>query len=165
MTYTSEQRRRHIQELQKYLYTIALFNNQIPVVIPDGTYGKETALAVRAFQGMNGIKVTGETDRATWDKIVSVYRGYVDNPKIEINIFPRSDYIYRKGDNGFGVAVIQAGLLELARKYDNMKEVKITTVYDMQTEKAVSNLQMQTGLPVNGHVDLRTWNVIAGTIK
>ena len=110
------------------------------------------------------MKVTGETDRITWEKIVSVYKETAEKNVTGIEIFPDKDYTYKKGDNGFGVSVIQAVLLELSKKYNNLKPVRITMVYDNQTENAVSNFQNQTNLPVNGKVDIRTWNMMAGAV-
>lgn len=35
----------------------------------DGRYDREVTLAVRQFQGANGLKVTGVIDRRTWDAL------------------------------------------------------------------------------------------------
>ena len=40
MAYSNAQRKQHIYELQTYLHAIALMNSKIPLIIPDGTYGK-----------------------------------------------------------------------------------------------------------------------------
>ena len=50
MAYTDDQKTRHISELQRYLYSISHYNENIPRVMPDGIYGLETQEAVRAFQ-------------------------------------------------------------------------------------------------------------------
>ncbi len=50
MAYTNEDRRNHIRELQRYLYSLSFYDETMPQVVPDGIYGRETALAVRAFQ-------------------------------------------------------------------------------------------------------------------
>jgi len=49
MAYTNEDRRNHIRELQRYLYSLSFYDETMPQVVPDGIYGRETALAVRAF--------------------------------------------------------------------------------------------------------------------
>lgn len=161
MAYTQEQRRMHILELQKYLFAISLKNDRIPPVIPDGIYGKTTALAVRAFQSAYGLKVTGETDRTTWDKIVSVYRESAEKKEARLVIFPDSGYIYSKGDSGLGVSVIQAVLHNLGKKYNNLKPARMSGIFDADTEKAVAHFQKQTNLPSDGKVDLKTWNIMA----
>ncbi len=40
-----------------------------------GTYGSTTAEAVREFQTAQGLEATGKTDRATWEKLVSLHGG------------------------------------------------------------------------------------------
>ena len=74
MAYTEQDRRNHIRELQQYLYSLSFLDETLPRVIPDGIYGRQTALAVRAFQQKNGLRPNGETNRATWDAIVNAYR-------------------------------------------------------------------------------------------
>ena len=59
MAYTNIQKKQHIYEMQTYLHAISLMNDRIPTVIPDGIYGKETSLAVMAFQREYGLKVLG----------------------------------------------------------------------------------------------------------
>ena len=54
MAYTEQDRRNHIRELQQYLYSLSFLDETLPRVIPDGIYGRQTALAVRAFQQKNG---------------------------------------------------------------------------------------------------------------
>ena len=82
MAYTNSQMRQHIYELQTYLYAISMFNNKIPQVIPNGVYDPETAAAVRAFQREYGLAVTGNTDSATWNKIVNVYRADLNSAPV-----------------------------------------------------------------------------------
>ena len=48
MAYTEQDRRNHIRELQQYLYSLSFLDETLPRVIPDGIYGRQTALAVRA---------------------------------------------------------------------------------------------------------------------
>ena len=72
MAYTDSQRRQHILELQKYLHSISLFNDNILTITPDGVYGKDTAEAVRNFQREYGLPQTGNTDSATWNKVVGI---------------------------------------------------------------------------------------------
>ena len=50
MPYTPEQKKKHVREFQRYLQGIAYYNHKIPLIIPDGYFGKETETAVRAFQ-------------------------------------------------------------------------------------------------------------------
>ena len=50
MPYTPKQKKKHVREIQCYLQGISYYNDKIPLIIPDGYFGKETSTAVRAFQ-------------------------------------------------------------------------------------------------------------------
>ena len=72
--FSDEQLRQHIRELQQFLFGISHYNVRIPVIIPDGIYGAETAGAIKIFQQEYGLMPTGEVDRYTWDKLADVHR-------------------------------------------------------------------------------------------
>lgn len=160
MAFTNAQRKNHIHEIQRYLHTLSYFNSSIPRVIPDGFYGKETALAVRAFQREYGLPETGAVDSMTWNKIVEEYKRRLHAKPLAYNIFPSSGYVLRKGDSGLIVYVVEAMLNEIGRSYDNMPELRVTGVYDDSTETAVRRFQSRVGIPQNGNVDSSTWNML-----
>lgn len=64
-----------VQQMQEQLDTIASVYTAIPSVIPDGIYGEATQRAVREFQSIFGLPVTGVVDFATWYKISHIYVG------------------------------------------------------------------------------------------
>ena len=160
MAYTNNQKRQHIMELQTYLHAIALMNDKIPVVIPDGVYGNETSIAVRAFQREYGIPETGNVDPDTWNKIVSVYRGYLRSAPAPYYAFPSAKYIVRKGDSGQLIYIIQVLLHSLSGFYDNAPDVEICGNYNDMTAEAVKRFQKWCGIPQNGNVDSGTWNML-----
>ena len=86
--FSDEQLRQHIRELQQFLFGISHYNVRIPVIIPDGIYGPETAGAVKIFQQEYGLMPTGEVDRYTWDKLADVHR------EIFINIIRPVSYTH-----------------------------------------------------------------------
>ena len=163
MAYTDSQRRQHILELQKYLHSISLFNDNILTITPDGVYGKDTAEAVRNFQREYGLPQTGNTDLATWNKVVGIYRGYINAAPIPYRAFPSRSYTVRNGDSGQIVYIIQAMLDDLSAKYDNMPRVEVGGNYTPQTAAAIRNFQHIVGLPQNGIVDSGTWNLLVRT--
>lgn len=163
MGYTTVQKKEHIKELQRYLNGISYYNEQIPIVIPDGFYGKETATAVRAFQREYNLPETGNTDYNTWNKIVNVYRSYLDSQPASYNIFPSSKYIIREGDSGLLVYILQSMLDDIGLHYDNIGRVNINGNYNGNTATAVRNFQKIVNLPPNGIVDSGTWNMLVKT--
>ena len=160
MAYTAAQRKQHIYELQTYLHAIALMDSSIPLVIPDGFYGNETILAVKAFQRKYGLPDTGNTDSATWNKIVSVYRSYQHSIPEPYAVFPSEKYVCSKGDKGQVVYVIQSMLKDIGKRYDNAPDVDVCGAYNDSTAEAVSRFQRWCGLPQTGKVDSGTWNML-----
>lgn len=147
-------------EIQRYLYAISLFNSRIPQVIPDGSYGGSTSLAVRAFQREYGLPETGNTDPATWNSIVRIYRSYLDAAPAPYNVFPSAAYVSGEGDKGQLVYIIQAMLSDIGGKYDNAPAVDVCGSFDTLTAQAVRAFQQRSGLPLTGRVDSSTWNML-----
>ena len=160
MAYTNIQKKQHIYEMQTYLHAISLMNDRIPTVIPDGIYGKETSLAVMAFQREYGLKDTGNTDPATWNKIVSVYRSYLSGKPEPYAVFPSPSYVASDGDTGQVIYIIQAMLNDIGKCYDNAPYVDICGEYNDMTASAVKRFQQWCGIPQNGRGDSGTWNML-----
>ena len=160
MAYTKIQRKQHIIELQTYLHAIALMNDNIPLIIPDGVYDNETALAVRAFQREFGLPDTGTTDGKTWSKIVSVYREYLQATPLPYAVFPSAKYVASKGDTGQLIYILQAMLKTIGRRYDNAPSIDVCGIYNDSTEEAVARFQRWCGIPHSGRVDSGTWNLL-----
>ncbi len=164
MPYTPKQKKKHVREIQRYLQRISYYNDKIPLIIPDGYFGKETSTAVRAFQREYKIPETGTVTHETWNAIVSVYRYFADSIPIPLDIFPSENYSLRKGDSGIIVYVIQVLLHEMGLKYDNFPDIVINGIYDNSTAEAVIFLQKLAGLPQTGIVNNNTWNILSSSI-
>ncbi|CUX64659.1 Putative peptidoglycan binding domain protein [Clostridium sp. C105KSO15] len=64
-----------VRQVQDQLDTIAAVYTAIPRITADGIYGPATANAVRQFQSIFGLPVTGIIDFATWYRISHIYVG------------------------------------------------------------------------------------------
>jgi hypothetical protein len=64
-----------VRQLQEQLNTIAGAYPALPKITVDGIYGENTKKAVREFQNVFGLPVTGITDYPTWYKIQEIYVG------------------------------------------------------------------------------------------
>lgn len=64
-----------VRMIQTQLNRIAQVYSAIPAIAVDGAYGPLTANAVRAFQRIFSLPVTGVVDLATWYKISNIYVG------------------------------------------------------------------------------------------
>ena len=62
-----------VRQMQEQLNRIAKDYPSIPTIPGDGTYGQQTANAVRVFQNVFGLGQTGVVDYPTWYKISEIY--------------------------------------------------------------------------------------------
>ena len=126
MAYTQKHLRNHVMELQKYLHGISYYNPQIPRIVPDGIYDRETETAIRAFQREYHLPETGRTDMQTWNKLINVYKHYISGTAQKINIFPSPNHVVKAGDTGLIVYILQSMLNVIGEYYDNMPNAQIS---------------------------------------
>lgn len=62
-----------VRQMQEQLNRIAQVYTAIPLIAVDGSYGPATEEAVRKFQSIFDLPVTGVVDFATWYKISAIY--------------------------------------------------------------------------------------------
>ncbi|MCM1133707.1 MAG: peptidoglycan-binding protein [Ruminococcus flavefaciens] len=162
MPFSNQQKRQHIAELQRYLHAISLMDRDrgIPTIIPDGIYGAETISAVKAFQREYHLAETGNTDSATWNKVVAVYRGLFKIQPLPYPAFPSESFVCAKGDSGKLVYIIQAILYGMGQSYDNFPDIEVSGNFNDDTERAVMKFQKICSIPQNGRVDSITWNML-----
>ncbi len=154
-----------IAEVQRYLRELHHdTDGDIPLVNPDGIYGKETVAAVEAFQRANGLAVTGRVDNATWDAIYEAFLEALTRraKPVGISPFPDEDaYEVVEGESSDVVMAVQLVLRLLANIYDEIDGASTGGVYDEPTATDVRAFQTRQGLPVTGKVDKVTWNALA----
>ena len=62
--------------LQFVLDEIRLVYDTLPNFEMNGTYDADTALAVKEFQRIHGLPITGRVDRSTWNEMANIYNQY-----------------------------------------------------------------------------------------
>lgn len=163
MNYSQAQQRNNIKEIQEYLYAISFYNDNIVRVIPDGIYNRETMLAVKSFQKEYNLDISGEVNRATWEKVVEVYRNYVDSPAEAIDVFPYNSFTLKKGQEGSMVFIMQSMLRDISMTYKNVPMPTINGIFDNDTFVSVKAMQTKARLNPTGIVNKLTWNIIVKT--
>ncbi len=155
--------------IQYYLSIIGFFDDDIPNITVDKFFGPNTRNAVVAFQQKYGLPTTGEVDRNTWNKILSVYDSTVSNiPSEYLSI---SDEIYPGrqlsiGMTGPDVKTLQQYLQRAATKHSYIPNVEVTGTFDQATEDAVRAVQQNNGITINnGTVGPLTWSKIVELSK
>lgn len=153
-----------IRSLQTMLRTIAHADETLLKIVPDGIYGPNTVQAVREFQRQNALPVTGETDNATWNKLVAVYT--VQSPSVlpaaPVTVCWTPNRTLAAGSRNSHLFLIQSMLQALARFYVNAPVLTVTGVHDAPSVAAVKWLQKLAALPQTGEIDQTTWAYLSG---
>lgn len=138
--------------------------NYIP--LPNGVFDVRTEDAVKKFQEVFFLPVTGEVDKATWYKIKRLFVGVrrlTELNSIGITI-DEADLPYENelslGSNGNSVRAIQYYLNVIAYFNGNLNTLPIDGVFGEDTVNAVRVFQQFYNLPVTGVIDRQTWNKI-----
>ncbi|MBR5793411.1 MAG: peptidoglycan-binding protein, partial [Anaerotignum sp.] len=153
-----------VQTLQYYLNFIAYFSDgALPSVTVDGIFGPSTTAAVITFQNLLGIPADGIVGLQTWIQLEQAYQDILRTlpPGIEGNrAKPYPGFFLSEGQQNESVRDLQTYLRGIAEYTGVIPVIPVTGYFGNQTMEAVSALQAQNGLPVNGAVGPVTWNLI-----
>lgn len=139
----------------------------IPKIPTTGTvYDSATEEAVRAFQQIFNLPVTGVVDKATWYRIHYIYASVKKLAQLASEgltleetavVFPEQ---LSPGESGMAVRYLQYYLAVVGAYYNNVMPVTITGNFDAETENSVRSFQQVFGLPQTGIVDRATWDAL-----
>ena len=137
-----------VSTLQYMLQILSEFIPEIPQIQVDGQYGIATRNAVLAYQRYAGLTPSGLVGEATWNSIYNRYSGITGEVLDNSTLFPP-----QQSSAVQTIADVQRSLQTVAPVFGARPAPRITGVMDRSTSMAISSLQMQLGLPVNGQVD------------
>lgn len=156
-----------VKIFQQQLNRISRNYPAIPKInITTGIFDVDTQNAVKKFQEIFNIPVTGVVDKTTWYQIKSIYNGVKRLGELvsEGLTFDEVALQYpeelSEGMSGYPVTTIQYYLNVIAYFNPNLNIFPISNVFDANTVNAVNNFQTQYGLTVTGSVNEETWNKI-----
>ncbi len=158
----------NVQIIQTQLNRIARNYPAIPRIEDvNGIFGIDTEEAVRKFQEIFNLTVTGEVDKSTWYRIKQYYNGVkslADLVSEGISIaeatVPFANEV-SSGMSGIPVTTIQYYLSIIAYFNGALEPVPRSGTFGPETVLAVERFQEFYGLPVTGVVDTATWNTIS----
>ena len=139
--------------------------------IPDitttvGIYDEETEKAVKKFQEIFGLPITGVVDKATWYKIKYVYTSvkklsdlYSEGLSLDEATFLYTDEL-NYGDTGIEVEYVHYFLDALAFLDDDIPRLQTNSIYSNNTITMVKAFQQKYGLPVTGIFTYSDWLVL-----
>lgn len=159
-----------VLEIQLYLSTIALYNNEVKTVAIDGVFGESTLNSVVSFQRAYGIDPDGIVGRITWERLVDVYNGIIDNVDVpmvgaDIEVQPYPGVPLRVGSQSNLVVYLRRIINELSNVYADLSPVDVNDLYDEALAEQVRNFQSLASLPETGVADETTWNYLNEAYK
>ena len=129
-----------------------------------GIYDEETVLAVKKFQEIFSLPVTGSVDKATWYKIKYVYTSvkklsdlYSEGLSEDEATFLYEDEL-NYGDTGIEVEYIHYFLDAIAFLDPDIPRLKTNSIYNDNSITMVKAFQEKYKLPVTGVFTYRDWN-------
>lgn len=139
----------------------------IPDITNDvGIYDLETENAVKKFQEIFNLPITGKVDKGTWYKIKYVYTSvkklsdlYSEGISQDEATFLYSDEL-KYGDTGIEVEYIHYFLDALAFLDPDIPRLPTNSIYTNNTETIVKAFQKKYGLPVTGRFNYQDWNAL-----
>lgn len=161
--FSDDKRNNAVYEVQHYLRFLSKHIIGIPTVTPDGIFGKETEDAVKAFQHIYSLPVTGEVNYTTWNLIYEIYKNVKEDksPPNPVYVFPLEITAMKRGDEFNEIFILQAIIQKISIRFPNLPSVAVTGSFDKNTEQTVKELQNIFGYEKNGRVDRKTWNKLA----
>ena len=156
-------------EVQRCLRTLKNAGMDIDNVAQSGVYDNDTANAVRQFQGMMGIPITGYVDLVTWNILMDETGKALKKTAypLPVNIFAielNNGGSLSMGDKGHAVSVCQMMLQNFTSLSEGDDIQNVNGIFDGETDKNVKQFQTVYLLPVTGIVDNATWNEMASFI-
>jgi peptidoglycan hydrolase-like protein with peptidoglycan-binding domain len=142
--------------------------------IPDitttvGIYDEETEAAVRKFQEIFNLPITGIVDKGTWYKIKYVYTSvkklsdlYSEGISKEEATFLYTDEL-NYGDTGIEVEYVHYFLDAIAFLDKDIPRLPTNSIYGNNTITMVKAFQEKYGLPVTGVFTYADWIVLQST--
>ena len=131
-----------------------------------GIYDEETVNAVKKFQEIFNLPVTGIIDKGTWYKIKYVYTSvkklsdlYSEGLTEEEATFLYTDEV-KYGDTGIEVEYIHYYLDAIAFLDKDIPRLKTNSVYSDNSVTMVKAFQQKYGLPVTGIITYSDWFVL-----
>ena len=129
----------------------------------DGVYGTETETAVKAFQEIFDLPVTGIVDKTTWYKIAYIYVSVKRLAELNSEGLSMEDIQqqYKEelvpGMQSIEVKNLQYYLAVIGAYYEAVAPVSITGYYGNETENSVRSFQRVYGLEETGTVNRQVW--------
>lgn len=156
-----------VRAIQVELNRIGTNYPAIPKIVPaNGIYGESTTEAVRTFQSVFNLPVTGVVNKATWYKIKYIFTAvkHLSELTSEGLTVEEVENLWgenlRQGDYGQRVRSLAYYLNTIAYFNPEIPTVNSGGVFNAAMDEQVKAFERFYGLNPDGIVDFRTWQLI-----
>ncbi|MCM1133708.1 MAG: peptidoglycan-binding protein [Ruminococcus flavefaciens] len=156
-----------VKSLQIFLNRVSRNYPAIPKIPQaDGIYDDATVEAVRVFQEVFDLGVTGIVNEATWYRILYIYTSVkrlaeLNSEGVALeDVTPQYMEDLAIGMQGNEVRQLQYLLAVIGAYYSAVQPVEITGYFGEETEKSLKSFQRVFGIPQTGSLDRQTRNDI-----
>ncbi len=157
----------NIKSMQIFLNRISVNYPAIPKIPQaDGIFDTSTVEAVKMFQEVFDLEVTGIVNEATWYRIIYIYTSVKRLAELSSEGITLEDVtpLYNEdlsiGMQGTEVRNLQYLLAVIGAYYEAVQPVEITGYFGEETEKSLKSFQRVFGIPQTGVLDRQTRNDI-----
>ena len=161
----------HVLIAKMALNAIAVNYPAIPRISPvNSLFDENMEAAVKEFQNIFNLPVTGIIDLATWVEIGSKYATIVRLAEISTRGVLVGDVVEDITEIEEGVQVVprvqlvQYFLNVLSAYYDSIPAVDIDGILGPETRNAIIEFQKTMKLPLTGTIDEETWNTMYNSV-
>lgn len=156
-----------VEKVQKKLLDLTHIYTNLPVITADGIFSDNTRRAIKKFQQLNALSITGELDKITFDKINEIHECNKEDIEISetrqengVNYINQSKNQLEKGDTGEYVIYLQKYINIISKKYPTIQNLNVDGNFGDKTEETVREFQKLFKLQIDGKVDDITWNTL-----
>ncbi|MBR4618286.1 MAG: peptidoglycan-binding protein [Bacilli bacterium] len=157
-----------VRAIQRDLERIRINYPAIPKIEDNysGVFNKETEDAVKKFQEIFALPVTGMVDKATWYKIKYVYTSVKKLSDLySEGITPQeANFLYKDelkyGDTGIEMEYVHYYLDAISFVDPDIPHLKTNSVFNDNTKTMVMAFQKKYGLPVTGIITYADWKIL-----
>lgn len=160
-----------VLRMQLGLDRIRLNYPGIPQIeIIEGYFNEDTEQAVRVFQEVFNLPVTGVVDQATWYSIRYIFIAVTRLAELAAEgallsrLYNITQETYLEGDIRPGIELIQYALNVLSIYYPSIQGIAITGIFDEQTREQVIEFQKIMNLEPTGVVNRETFDALTASV-
>lgn len=157
----------HVLNIKTALNAISINYTAIPRIASlDSKFDENTEAAVREFQHIFNLPVTGIVDKATWYEIIKIYtavRNLAERSSSGVLVSDMPMEIVPVTDEGAvvpRVQLVQYFLNVLSAYYDSILALDIDGILGSRTRAAIIEFQKTVGIPATGILDQETWETM-----